>query len=494
MQFYDEVRISVESGKGGNGIASGRREAGIPFWWPSGGDGGKGGSMIFRANKDENTLLEYKYKKIFKAKNGEDGRTKDQYWANAEDFVLTVPVETLIKDAETWKVLHHFSRDQEERVALPWGEWGKGNIHFKDAVNQYPNFFLLGEPGQKAELILELQLLGDVGLIGNPSVGKSSLINCAASTKAKVADYPFTTLVPNLGSVSVGDYRYNMVDIPGLIKGAADGKGLGNAFLRHVLKARIFAMVMDMARYDEGIQETISLFDEIIYYIEDKFLHEVEEYQFNFEQEGDLISFNVYVDGELFMSKRVVFVLNKYDLINDPELVEEYKKQLVERFSIYLTDNGFNQLSEALIRKNIYVTSAGTYFWVGEWIRALAEILKKTPMFALPEVETDFTFEEDEEWEMISDITEKEKPFLIEHDYLDEVSAKYTNVYYIQNPEICRLVFIIPRGNEEAELRFRKQMSQKGYLDLFESSGIRKGDVLKIKSYYEGHDDKYIVY
>jgi Obg family GTPase CgtA len=201
-----------------------------------------------------------------------------------------------------------------------------------------------------------------VGLIGNPSVGKSSLINCAAATKAKVADYPFTTLVPNLGSVSVGDYKYNMVDIPGLIKGAADGKGLGNDFLRHVLKSRIFAMVMDMARYDEGIQETIDLFDEIVYYIEDKFLSDVQDYHITFQPEENLISFQVYVDDELFMSKRVVFVLNKYDLINDPELVQEYQKQLVERLAIYLGDNGFDPLPEQLIKKNCFITSAGTYF------------------------------------------------------------------------------------------------------------------------------------
>jgi len=494
MQFYDEVQITIESGKGGNGLASGRREAGVPFWGPNGGDGGKGGSIIFQANKDENTLLEYKYKKNFKAKGGEDGRTKDQYGANAEDFILTVPVETLIKDAESWKILHHFTTDGEERTALAGGEWGKGNIHFKDSVNQYPNFFLLGEPGQKQEITLELQLLGDVGLIGNPSVGKSSLINCAAATKAKVADYPFTTLVPNLGSVSVGDFKFNMVDIPGLIKGAADGKGLGNDFLRHVLKSRIFAMVMDMARYDEGIQETIDLFDEIIYYIEDKFLSDVQDYHITFQPEENLISFNVYVDDELFMSKRVVFVLNKYDLINDPELVQEYQKQLIERLAIYLSDNGFAPLPEQLIRKNCFTTSAGTYFWIGEWLRALAEILKKTPLMALPEIEPQQIFFDTEEEAMISDITEAEKPYLIKNDYLDEVSSKYINVRHIQNPEICRLVFITPRGNEEAELRFRKQVSQKGYLDLFEEAGVRKGDVLKVRSYYAGHEDKYIVY
>ncbi|MDR2190733.1 MAG: hypothetical protein LBP53_06210 [Candidatus Peribacteria bacterium] len=146
MQFYDEVSITVASGKGGNGIASGRREAGIPFGGPSGGDGGNGGSIRFRADKDENTLLPYKYKKNFKAKNGEDGKTKDQYGANAEDLLLSVPVETLIKDATSGNVLHHFVKDGEEWLALPGGAGGKGNIHFKDAVNQYPNFYLLGEP------------------------------------------------------------------------------------------------------------------------------------------------------------------------------------------------------------------------------------------------------------------------------------------------------------------------------------------------------------
>jgi hypothetical protein len=228
--------------------------------------------------------------------------------------------------------------------------------------------------------------------------------------------------------------------------------------------------------------------------VEDKFLQEVEEYNFAFEQEGELISLNVYVEGELFMSKRVVFVLNKYDLISDLELVEEYEKQLVERFSIYLEENGFSQLSESLIRKNIFVVSAGTYYGIGEWLRSLAEILKKTPMIAMPEIEPTQVLLSDGEEEMITDSTDTEKSFLIDNEYLDEVSAKYVHIFLVKNPEICRLVFIVPWGNEEAELWFRKQMHQKGYIDLMESSGVRKGDVLKVKSYYEGLEDRYIVY
>lgn len=161
--------------------------------------------------------------------------------------------------------------DQQKILILSGGEGGKGNIHFKDSVHQYPNFYILGEPGQKKEITLELQLLADVGLIGNPSVGKSSLINCMADVKAKVADYPFTTLIPNLGSVSVGDYRFNVIDIPGLIEGASEGKGLGNAFLRHVLKSRVFAFVADLSRFESGIRETVELIDEIMLYLEKKF-------------------------------------------------------------------------------------------------------------------------------------------------------------------------------------------------------------------------------
>jgi GTPase SAR1 family protein len=205
----------------------------------------------------------------------------------------------------------------------------------------------------------------------------------------------------------------------------------------------------------------------------------------------------VHVEGELFMSKRIVFVLNKYDLINDSELIAEYQQQLVEKFLHYVHAINPSSLKcgdKNLIIKNCFITSAGTYYGVGEWIRALAEILKRTPLVTLAEIEPIQHFSSDEEEEMISDITDREKPFLIENDYLDTVSAKYTKVFLLRHVEICRLTFITPRGNEEAELRFRKQIQQRGYLDLLESSGVRKGDVLKIKSYYQGWDDRYIMY
>ena len=275
MQFYDEVSIEISSGRWGNWISSGRREAKMAFGWPDGWDGGNWWDLIFYASKNENTLLPYKYKKIFKAKNWEDGRTKDQYGANWEHLKLIVPVGTLIKD-KNGNILWHLIKDGEIWTALKWGEGWKWNIHFKDSVNQFPTFAILGEPWHKKEIVLELQLLADVALIWSPSVGKSSLINSISHTKAKVADYPFTTIVPNLWSIKVGSYHFNMIDIPWLIKWAAEGKWLGNAFLRHILKARIFCFVADLGRLDQWLNEIPDLFDEIIKYIHTKIDEDVE--------------------------------------------------------------------------------------------------------------------------------------------------------------------------------------------------------------------------
>jgi len=169
-------------------------------------------------------LQAYRYKTVFKALPGEPGRSRDQYGANAENLVLKVPIGTLIRDKESNEILYTFSKDKEQWKVVLGGVGGIGNIHFKDSVHQYPTFCLLGEPGHKKEIVLELQLLADVALIGTPSVGKTSLINSISNTKAKVADYPFTTLIPNLGSVTVQDLHFNVIDIPGLIKGAAEGK------------------------------------------------------------------------------------------------------------------------------------------------------------------------------------------------------------------------------------------------------------------------------
>ncbi|PZM87267.1 MAG: GTPase ObgE [candidate division SR1 bacterium] len=497
MQFYDEVTISVESGKGGDGIASGRRESGIPFGGPSGGDGGDGGSVFFLASKDENTLIDYKYKKHFKAKPGEPGRTKDQYGAHGEDLELVVPVGTMIKDTESGRLLAQLEYDGQRIELLQGGEGGFGNIHFKDSVNQYPNYYLLGEPGQKKNLTLELQLLADVGLIGSPSVGKSSLINCMADVKAKVADYPFTTLVPNLGSVSVGDYRFNVIDIPGLIAGASEGKGLGNAFLRHVLKARVFAFVADLSRFESGIEETIGLFGEIMAYIEMKFGTE-EELNFVLREEQGLLLFEVEKGDELLLSKKILIVLNKWDLLNDEEILKEYQQTLYAGLNDFLREKGLTKLPLSAWEANTFVTSAGTYAGVGELLRKFAELLQKSADIGYhPEVilSPDLEEERDEEEEaLVTEITEEEKPILIEEGYIEELESRFSKVRLVQNPEISKMTCMIPWGNDQAEQYFWQQMQSKGFLNLLEAEGVMKGDVLKIRSYYEGLDDKYLLY
>lgn len=498
MQFYDEVKIFIASGKWGDGIASGRRESWIPFGGPSGGDGGDGGSVYFVASKDENTLIDYKYKKNFKAKPGEPWRTKDQYGAHGGNLELVVPVGTMIKDTQTGKILAQMEYDKQKIEILSWGEWGKGNIHFKDSINQYPNFYLLGEPGHQKEIILELQLLADVGLIGNPSVGKSSLINCMADVKAKVADYPFTTLVPNLASVSVGDYRFNVIDIPGLIEGASDGKGLGNAFLRHVLKSRVFAFVADLSRFESGISETVELMDEIMIYLTKKFSDEDWDLSFVFREDDGLITFEVAKNDEIILTKKILFIFNKRDLINDEEILAEYQSAFFAQVNAFLSSRSLPKLDYRLLESNTYLTSAGTYHGVGELLRKFAELIKKTASgydFELFHQDYAHMDEEiDEESDLITEITEEEKPMLIEEGYIQELESRFSKVWYIQNREITKMVFTIPRGNDEAENYFRTQMQSRGFIQLLEDEGMMRGDVLRIRSYYEGMDDKYILY
>lgn len=490
MQFYDEVKIFVQSGKWGDGCATWRRESGVPYGGPSGGNGGDGGSVVFVASKDENTLLPYKYRKIFKAKYGEPGRGKDQYGANATDLELKVPIWTMIKDING-NPLHVFSRDQERRTVVKGGEWGVGNIHFKDAVNQYPTFYLMGEPGQQKEIILELQLLADVALIGTPSVGKSSLINTISHTKAKVAEYPFTTLVPNLGSVNHKETTFNMIDIPGLIKWAAEWKGLGNAFLRHVLKAKIFCIVCDWSRYDAGIEEVVDLFQEIMEYIDQKF----DNPNIEIIKKDDMITLLASHNEEIILEKRIIFIINKYDLINDPEIIWEERRIMEEKLNIFREQRGTGDwISKELLNKYILEVSAATRYWIEEWLNHLIPMLKNTKdeeVYHIPEFNVQ---KEEEKKTMIQNISKIEKEKLVDEGYIQELDSKYNEVREIDDPELCKLVRIIPRGNQEAEQRFRNGLENKGIIELFEQHGIQKGDVLKIKSHYEGQDDRYIMY
>jgi GTPase len=254
MKFFDEARIEVIAGKGGDGSASFRREKFVPRGGPDGGDGGHGGSIFAVADSNLNTLIDYRYTRIFRAKGGENGRGRDQYGKGADDIVLRVPVGTVIKDADSGEVIADLASDGERALLAQGGKGGLGNLHFKSSVNRAPRQFTRGEPGQQRNLEMELRVLADVGLLGMPNAGKSTFIRAVSSARPKVADYPFTTLHPNLGVVRVDESRsFVVADIPGLIEGAAEGAGLGHQFLRHLQRTHLLLHLVDMAPFDEGI-------------------------------------------------------------------------------------------------------------------------------------------------------------------------------------------------------------------------------------------------
>ena len=252
MKFVDEAVIEIHAGKGGDGCLSFRREKYIEYGGPDGGDGGAGGSVWFEADANLNTLVDYRYDRIFRASNGEGGRGRQCSGKSAEDVILRVPVGTTVVDTDTDEVLADLTREGERVMLARGGRGGLGNTHFKSSTNRAPRRITKGTPGESRHLRLELKVLADVGLLGLPNAGKSTLIRAVSAAKPKVADYPFTTLVPNLGVVKADRYRsFVMADIPGLIEGAAEGAGLGIRFLKHLARTRLLLHVVDVAPLDE---------------------------------------------------------------------------------------------------------------------------------------------------------------------------------------------------------------------------------------------------
>lgn len=253
MKFIDEAKIEVIAGNGGNGIASFNREKYRPFGGPDGGDGGRGGSIWAVADNNINTLADFRYARQFRAENGENGRGSDQYGKGAEDILLRMPVGTLIYDTETDECLADLTENGQRQLLAQGGEGGWGNIHFKSATNRAPRQKTNGKSGQRRELRLELKVLADVGLLGLPNAGKSTLIAAVSNARPKVADYPFTTLHPNLGVVRLAPGKsFVMADIPGLIEGASLGAGLGHQFLRHLQRTNLLLHVVDIAPFDDN--------------------------------------------------------------------------------------------------------------------------------------------------------------------------------------------------------------------------------------------------
>ena len=254
MKFVDEAFIDVVAGDGGNGMASFRREKYIPHGGPDGGDGGRGGSIYAEADENINTLIDYRYARIHRAQKGENGRGADCYGKGGDDLVLKMPVGTVITDAETGEELADLAKHGTRALIAKGGAGGLGNIHFKSSVNRAPRQRTLGEAGEKRRVQLELKVLADVGLLGYPNAGKSTLVRAVSAAKPKVADYPFTTLAPSLGVVRI-DYGRSFViaDIPGLIEGAAEGAGLGHQFLRHLQRTKLILHLIDIAPFDSDV-------------------------------------------------------------------------------------------------------------------------------------------------------------------------------------------------------------------------------------------------
>ena len=340
--FIDNIQIYIKAGNGGNGAISFRREKYVAKGGPDGGDGGHGGNIVFRIDEGSNTLLAFRYKRKFVAENGENGSGGKFHGKTASDLVILVPRGTLIKDAATGKIIKDMSGD-EDFICCRGGRGGWGNKHFATPTRQVPNFAKNGTKGEEREVVLELKMLADVGIIGYPSVGKSSILARISAAKPKIADYHFTTLSPNLGVVSTGaESGFVAADIPGLIEGAADGAGLGHAFLRHIDRCRLLWHVVDISCF-EGRDPV----DDII-----KINSELERY------------------SSQLATRPQIIVANKSDAL-DRELVD------VERFEKFVTDNGWTLM---------YV-SAATGEGLPELIRYSSDVLKELPEMTVYDAE-----------------------------------------------------------------------------------------------------------
>jgi GTPase len=302
MKFIDEATIKVYAGDGGNGVATFRREKYEPMGGPSGGDGGKGGSVYALADRNINTLVDYRYTRTFRAQRGENGRSKEMYGAKGEDTILRVPVGTVISDKATGNTIVDLAEHGQQVLLAKGGANGLGNVHFKSSINRAPRQCTKGEIGEEFELYLELKVLADVGLLGMPNAGKSTFIRSVSSAKPKVADYPFTTLHPNLGVVRVDTERsFVIADVPGLIEGAAEGAGLGHQFLRHLARTSLLLHLVDIAPFDEVVDPVAEA---------KAIINELKKY-----------------DEELYNKPRWL-VLNKIDMVEDSkQVVAEFVKE-----------------------------------------------------------------------------------------------------------------------------------------------------------------------
>ena len=309
MKFIDEVQVSFVSGDGGDGCSSFRREKFVPKGGPSGGDGGKGGDVILISDSNINTLSSFRYKKVLKAENGQNGQNKDKYGKSGLDLIIKVPIGTIVSSLETNQIIVDMDQDKKKHILIRGGSGGLGNIHFKSSTNQTPTKFTRGSKGEQLDCKLELKILADVGLVGLPNAGKSSFVRTVSHARPKVADYPFTTIDPSIGTVDYSLTKtFTVADIPGIIKGASDGVGLGIKFLKHLQRTKIVIHLIDSSymHNDDITSKIIDDFDTI-------------------NQELNLFSKEIY-------SKKNFLVFNKIDLW-ESENFETFKRNLIKFFT-----------------------------------------------------------------------------------------------------------------------------------------------------------------
>ena len=417
MQFIDRSKINVRAGDGGNGKSSFRREKFVPKGGPDGGDGGKGGDIVLAVDENTNTLLNFRYNRKFTAENGGSGDVKKQFGRNADDLIIKVPQGTLVKDASTGEILADLTEIGQKEVIARGGRGGRGNAKFKSASRRAPTFAEFGEPGESREILLELKLLADVGLVGYPSVGKSSLIAAVSSARPEIADYHFTTLVPVLGVVNLGyEKSFVMADIPGLIDGAAEGVGLGHDFLRHIERTKIILHILDSAAVDGR--------------------NPVEDFK--------KINVELKKYSEKLSKRPQIMVANKIDLPQAKENLPALKK-LAEQEGI-----------------QFFGISAATR----ENIDALINFVGKMLDELVPEVET-----QDNSVKMF-DMDKEKDPVIIERNDAAE--------FIVRNKNLEKIVAMTNFDNDEGLRRFQFIWRMKNLDDLLKKRGIKEGMTVHI--------------
>ena len=424
--FLDEVKIFVRSGDGGNGLVAFRREKYVPKGGPAGGDGGRGANVVFIVDEGLRTFMDYRYQKKFVAPNGENGMSKGMHGRKSKDLYLKVPPGTVIRDTDTGEVLADLVEHEQEVVVARGGRGGRGNCRFATPSNPAPEIAENGEPGEERNLTLELKLMADVGLVGFPSVGKSTLLSVITSAKPKIGAYHFTTIVPNLGMVRTqSGESFAVADLPGLIEGASQGVGLGTQFLRHIERTRVILHIIDMSA-SEGR----------------------DPYEDYLAINKELESYNLRL-----MERPQIIVANKMDMPESQENLEEFKKKLAANY------DEFEELPP------IFPISGLTKQGLAPLLDATAELLDKTPEFLLYD-------ESEMEEEAYYGFDEEEKPFEIGRD--DDAT------WVLSGEKLMKLFNMTNFDRDESVMKFARQLRGMGVDEALRARGAKDGDLVRI--------------